>query len=149
MSTPTIPMTPHHQGGDMIESDVMTWNSKVANAILAQVQGTYLGNSQREHPAYTSIQHIHSRYPQLYARRRSGRRTIAVVLPGAPSQTHLVESVVAHHSKGITHCIPEEILGIDRELPEATRSIRCGESSPCPSQTCLGQRPRPSAATVE
>ena len=27
----------------MLESEVLTWNSKVANAILAQVQGTYLG----------------------------------------------------------------------------------------------------------
>ena len=142
MSTPTNPKAPHHQGGDMIESDVLSWNSKVANAILAQVQGTYLGNSQREHPAY-----IYSRYPQVYARRRSGRRTVAVVLPGAPPQTHLVESVVAHHSKGTTYCIPEKILGIDRELLEGSK--RCGESSSCPSQTCLGQRPRPSAATVE
>ena len=30
----------------MIESDVLSWNSKVANAILAQVQGTYLGESR-------------------------------------------------------------------------------------------------------
>ena len=30
----------------MIESEVLTWNSKVANAILAQVQGTYLGESR-------------------------------------------------------------------------------------------------------
>ena len=45
----------------------------------------------------------------------------AVVLSSAPLTTYLVESVVAHYSKGTTHCIPEEILGIDRELPEATR----------------------------
>ena len=36
----------------MIESCVLSWNSKVANAILAQVQGTCLGYSRE------SIQHI-------------------------------------------------------------------------------------------
>ena len=30
----------------MIESEVLTWNSKVANAILAQVQGTCLDESR-------------------------------------------------------------------------------------------------------
>ena len=38
-----------------------------------------------------------------------------------------MESLVVHHIKGITDCISEEVLGIDRKLPEATRSIRCGE----------------------
>ena len=53
MSTPTTSHgTPTIRVGDMIESNVLSWNSKVANAILAQVQGTYLDNSQREHPAY-------------------------------------------------------------------------------------------------
>ena len=85
----------------------------------------------------------------MYARRRPGRRTIAIILPGTFTKTHLVESLVAYHRKGITDCIPEEILGIARELPEATRSSRCGESSSRPSQTLLGQRSRPSAATVE
>ena len=28
----------------MIESEVLTWNSKVASAILAQVQGTYVAS---------------------------------------------------------------------------------------------------------
>ena len=83
----------------------------------------------------------------MYARRRPGRRTIAIILPGTFTKTHLVESLVAYHRKGITDCIPEEILGIDRELPEG--SSRCGESSSRPSQTLLGQRPRLSAATVE
>ena len=90
---------------------------------------------------------IHSRYPQVYARGRPGRRTIAFVLPGTFTKTHLVESLVAHRRKGITACIPEEILGIARELPEG--SSRCGESSSRPSQTLLGQRSRPSAATAE
>ena len=40
----------------MIESEVLTWNSKVANAILAQVQGTCLGES-RELPADTAVSH--------------------------------------------------------------------------------------------
>ena len=83
----------------------------------------------------------------MYARRRPGRRTIAIILPGTFTKTHLVESLVAYHRKGITDCIPEKILGFARELPEG--SIRCGESSSRPSQTLLGQRSRPSAATVE
>ena len=46
MSTPTSSMAPHQSGGDMIESEALTWNPKVANAILAQVQGTCLDESR-------------------------------------------------------------------------------------------------------
>ena len=42
MSTPTSPMTPHQLGGDMIESEALTWNSKVANACVQE------GNQEEE-----------------------------------------------------------------------------------------------------
>ena len=51
------------------------------------------------------------------------------------------------YSKSVTNCIPEEILGIARELPEG--SSRCGEPSSCSRQTCLRPRARQIAATVE
>ena len=124
----------------MIESDVLSWNSKVANAILAQVQGTYLGNPER-------ASSIHSRYPQVYARRRPGRRTIAVVLPGTFTKTGRLEPLVAPYSKSIVGCIPEEILGIAWELPEG--SGRCEERSPCSRQARLRSRARQIVATVE
>ena len=41
----------------MIESEVLTWNSKVANAILAQVQSISSGREQREHPAGSAVSH--------------------------------------------------------------------------------------------
>ena len=66
---------------------------------------------------------------------------------GTFTETSCVESLVAYHSKGITDRIPEEILGIDRELLEG--SSRCEESSSRPCWTSLGQRSQPSAATVE
>ena len=63
------------------------------------------------------------------------------------TETHCLEPLVAPHSKGITDCIPEEILGIAWELPEG--SSRCGESSSCSRQTCLRPRARQIVATVE
>ena len=96
----------------------------MANAILAQVQGTYLGESRER----ASSRHINK--PQVYA-------------------TSFVESLVAHHNKDIIDCISEEVLGIDRKLPEATRNIRCGESSSRPRQASLGQRSWQTATTIE
>ena len=58
-----------------------------------------------------------------------------------------MEPLVAHCIKATVDCISEEVLVIDRELPEG--SSRCCESSPRPRQTQLGQRSRQVAATVE
>ena len=91
----------------MIESEVLSWNSKVANAILAQVQVTYLGESRER----ASSRHIGK--PQVYARRRPRRgRTTTIVLPGSLTEASFVESLVAYHIKGIIDCISEEVLGI-------------------------------------
>ena len=98
-----------------------------------------------QHPERASS--IHSRYLQVYARRRPGRKTIAVVLPGTSTETHCLESVVAYHRKSTADCIPEEILGTAWELLEG--SSRCGKSSPCSRQTCLRPRARKIVATVE
>ena len=83
---------------------------------------------------------IHSRYPQLYARRRSGRRTVAVVLPGSVIKACCLESLAAHYCKGIVDCIPEEILGFARELPEG--SSRGAQRSPRSCQAALWPRAR-------
>ena len=127
----------------MIESDAQSWNSKVANAILAQVQGTSWANPER-----ASSYHINS--ASVYARRRPRRgRVTTIALPGPFTETSLVESLVVYCIKTTVDIISEEVLGRTRELLEAARGSRCGESSSCPCQTCLGQRPRQIAATVE
>ena len=66
---------------------------------------------------------IYSRYPQVYARRRPGRRTIAVVLPGSFTETGGLESWW-HITARAIDCIPEEILGIARELPEEVVGVK-------------------------
>ena len=102
-------------------------------------------NTERER---ASSRHISN--PQVYAKRRPGRGgTITIVLPGSLTETSFVEPLVVYHIKGITDCISEEVLGIDRKLSEATRSIWCGESSSRPRQTQLGQRSWQIATTVE
>ena len=128
----------------MIESDVLSWNSKVANAILAQVQGTSLGEVRERAPSE------HSSSTQVHARRRPRRRRgITLVLPGSLTKTPCVESLVAHCLKTTVDSISEEVLGIDRKLPEATRSESCCESAPCPCQTSLGQRSRQIVTAIE
>ena len=81
----------------------------------------------------------------MYARRR--RRTFTIVLPGSFTKALVLEPLVARCVKAIVDCIPEEILGIAWEL--LAGSHWCGESSPCPRKTQLGQRPRPIVAAVE
>ena len=94
----------------MIESDVLSWNSKVANAILAQVQGTSWANPERASSWY--INSI-----QVYARRRPRRgRATTIALPGTLTEASFVESLVAYHIKGTVDSISEEVLGIDRKL---------------------------------
>ena len=71
------------------------------------------------------------------------------MLPGSLTKTSFVEPLVAYRIKGTIDSISEEALGIDRKLPEATRSIRCGESSSRPCQTSLGQRSWQIATAIE
>ena len=54
---------------------------------------------------------------------------------------------MVHHCQDIVDCIPEEILGFGRELPEA--SCRGGEPSPRSRQTDLWPRARQTVATAE
>ena len=54
---------------------------------------------------------------------------------------------MAHHRQDIVDCIPEEILGFARELPE--ESQRGGEPTPRSSQNDLWSRARQIVATVE
>ena len=100
--------------------------------------------------AWTNPERASSRYSsksQVCARRRPrGRRTPTIVLPGSLTEAPRVESLVAYHSQSTSDRIPEEILGIDRKLLEA--SSRCNESSPCPCQTSVGQRSWQIATTV-
>ena len=56
-----------------------------------------------------------SRYsskPQVYARRRPGRRTTTIVLPGSLTEAPFVEPLVAYHIKGTVDCISEEVLAL-------------------------------------
>ena len=99
-------------------------------------------NSER-----ASSEHISS--TQVCARRRPRRRGITLILPGPLANTPCVESLVAHLVKGTIDSISEETLGIDRKLPEATRSIRCGEPSSRPCQISLGQRSWQAATAIE
>ena len=106
----------------------------MANAILAQVQGTSWANPER-----ASSWCIDS--TSVYARRRPRRgRAATIVLSGSFIETSLVESLVASYIKITVDSIPKEILGITRKLLEATRGSRCGGSSSCPCQTSLGHR---------
>ena len=56
---------------------------------------------------------------------------------------------MAYRIKVTVDSISEKVLGNTWKLPEATRGSRCGESSSRPRQTCLGQRSRQIATTVE
>ena len=144
MSTPTIPMLPHHLGGDVSESNVPSWNSKVANAILAQGSSPrhLLGLIQSEHPAPIAVSHY-----CMQEGHQEEEEPLPLFLPGTFTETYCLEPLVAPHSKSITSCIPEEVLGIAWELLEG--SGRCGESSSCSRQTCLWPRARQVVATVE
>ena len=83
----------------------------------------------------------------MYARRRPGRRTIGVVLPGSFTEIGSLEQVVAHYRPEVIACISEEVLGFGRKLPEA--SYWGGEPSPCPSQTDFWASERQAATAVE
>ena len=58
-----------------------------------------------------------------------------------------MESLVAYHFQCASDSLPEEVLGIDWKLLEASR--RCGEPSSRPCQTYVGQRSWQAATTVE
>ena len=58
-----------------------------------------------------------------------------------------MESLVAYYCQSTSDRIPEEVLGIDWKLLEASR--RCGESSSRPCQNQVGQRSWQVATTVE
>ena len=106
----------------MIESDVRSWNSKVANAILAQVQGTSWANPERASSLYINS-------APVYARRRPRRgRATTIALPGSFTETSLVESLVAYRIKDTVDSVSEEVLGNTRKLPEATRGPDCYDS---------------------
>ena len=115
----------------------------MANAILAQVQGTSLGKlTERASSEHTSS-------TQVYARRRPRRRGVTFILPGPPAKTPCLESLVAHCVKDTSDSISEEVLVIDRKLPEATRNESRCESASRPCQTSLGQRSRQIATAIE
>ena len=91
----------------------------------------FLGRTQRGHPADTPVAH-----KCMQEGDQEEEETLTTVaLPGSLTKASFVESLVASHIKGTIDSISEEALGIDRKLPEATRSSRCGESSSRPCQT--------------
>ena len=101
--------------------------------------------------AWTNPERASSRYSsksQVYARRRPRRRrTATIVLSGSLTEAPVVESLVAYCCQSNSDRIPEEILGIDWKLLEA--STRCGEPSSRPCQNQVGQRSWQAATTVE
>ena len=99
----------------------------------------FLGRTQRELPANTPVVH-------KCMQEGDQEKGIAHVLPGSPSKTPCVESLVAYCVKDTIDSISEEVLGID---PEATRSESCCESASRPCQTSLGQRSRQIATAIE
>ena len=97
-----------------------------------------------------SAQMYRSTHLQVYGTSPSRTRTRGPQSAlGPPAKTPCVESLVAHCVKDTIDSISEEVLGIDRKLPEATRSESRCESASRPCQTSLGQRSRQIATAIE
>ena len=88
----------------------------MANAILAQVHGTYLDITPERAPADTAVSHKCTQEGEP----EEEEEPSTIILPGPLTETSFVESLVAYHIKGITDCISEEVLGIDRKLSAAS-----------------------------
>ena len=117
----------------MIESDVLSWNSKVAMPFWLKSKAFTWATPE-------GASSTHSRYLQVYARGRPGRRTIAVVLPGTFTETHFVESLFHITARALLIVYQKRYWGlIGNYLKEVVGVVN----------PHLARVSRPSAATVE
>ena len=103
----------------------------------------FLGRTQREHPANTPV--VHKCMQEGDQEEEVLPLFYQVPLPRLLAWNRLVARCV----KDTIDSISEEVLGIDRKLPEATRSESRCESASRPCQTSLGQRSRQIATAIE
>ena len=126
----------------MIESEVFDLEFQSGQCHFGSSPRHLLGRIQRELPADTAVSH-----KCMQEEEEEEEQQLRIVLPGSLTEAPVVESLVAYCFQSTSDRIPEEVLGIDRKLLEA--SSRCGESSSRPCQNQVGRSRGRLLRTVE